>query len=403
MTVYKFIRAILKATAALLLMVVTGLTLLLVCMWLDHNRETMLPTPSGPFAVGRMTYVWSDSTQRDFMAPSTATKRELFAWVWYPAESQEPSQQKADYLPDPWRIAVERQRGTLINRFLTRSLSRVRTHSINDAEVSLQQRSYPVVLMQAGSATSLAEDLASHGYVVVGLDAPYRSGVVVFPDGRVIMAVPENKLADHGAAQFQLANRLIQAGSADMGFALDQLEQLNTSDPTGKFLGRLNLLQVGVFGWSIGGATALQFCHNDGRCKAAIDVDGFPLGSVVDEGVARPALFLMEDMIECDTDSECRQIEANIRSIRNRRPDDRKLWITIRGANHYMFSDDGAMLKSPFLMGVLRTFGIVHIDGRRQIAVTAHCISAFFDVYLKGTSDSGIESHLKYPEIAYMQ
>ena len=60
--------------------------------------------------------------------------------------------------------------------------------------------------------------------------------------------------------------------------------------------------------------------------------------------------------------------------------------ITIRGAGHYMFSDDGAMLKSPLVMRVMRSLGIVHLDGRRQVAVTEYYISAFFDVYLKGTS-----------------
>jgi predicted dienelactone hydrolase len=35
--------------------------------------------------------------------------------------------------------------------------------------------------------TTLAEDLASHGYVVVGFDAPYRTFVVVLPDNRVVI------------------------------------------------------------------------------------------------------------------------------------------------------------------------------------------------------------------------
>jgi hypothetical protein len=35
-------------------------------------------------------------------------------------------------------------------------------------------------------------------------------------------------------------------------------------------------------------------------------------------------------------------------------------------------------------MRALRTLGIMRLDGRRQIAVTAHYISTFFDVYLKG-------------------
>ncbi len=61
--------------------------------------------------------------------------------------------------------------------------------------------------------TTLAEDLASHGYVVVGFDAPYRSEVVVFPDGRVITRAPQNN-ADlvSGPQQEDLANKLVKHG-----------------------------------------------------------------------------------------------------------------------------------------------------------------------------------------------
>jgi hypothetical protein len=45
-----------------------------------------------------------------------------------------------------------------------------------------------------------------------------------------------------------------------------------------------------------------------------------------------------------------RRNEANLRSIY---ASDRRLQIMIRGANHYMFSD-GAMLKSPLVMRVMR-------------------------------------------------
>jgi len=66
----------------------------------------------------------------------------------------------------------------------------------------------------------------------------------------------------------QLANKFVQAWTADTGFALDQLERLNASDPSGRFLGRLDMQRAGVFGQSLGGATALLFCHDDSRCKA---------------------------------------------------------------------------------------------------------------------------------------
>jgi dienelactone hydrolase len=388
---------------------VIGIAVLLGLLWLDHTRETTLPIPTGPFAVGRTTYVWSDAAQVELMAPQPGTKRELLAWVWYPAVPRQPSQTVAEYLPASWRAADEDQRGMLLTKFLGRDLSRVHAHSILDAELSPEQRLYPVVLMRAGLAaqvanyTSLAEDLASRGYVVVGFDAPYRTSVVVSPDGSVIARAPQNNVdLVSGSDQEQLATKLVQAWSADMGFALDQIERLNTSDPSGKFLGRLDMQRIGVFGHSLGGATALQFCHDDSRCKAGIDVDGAPLGSVITEGVTQPFMFLWSDHGSEWSDVEGRQVEANFRSIYNRLPSDRRLQITIRGANHYLFSDDGAMLKSPLVTRAMRAVGIVRIDGRRQVAVTAHFIGTFFDVYLKGEPASELQSQPQYPEIEYV-
>jgi hypothetical protein len=48
--------------------------------------------------------------------------------------------------------------------------------------------------------------------------------------------------------------------------------------------------------------------------------------------------------------------------------------------------------------------GIVGIDGRRQLAVTAYCVHSFFDAYLKraGVMPLKISSPL-YPEIRVLE
>jgi dienelactone hydrolase len=403
---FRMIRWPIKAIAAVVMMGVVGITVILGLLLLDHNRDTTLPTPTGTFAVGRAMYAWSDSAHEDSLAPQPGTKRTLLAWIWYPAAARAPSQTFDDYLPATWRTAMA---GGVLPTLFTRDLSRVHAHSIHDAEVSPQQNLYPVVLMRTGGAalttdyTSLAEDLASHGYVVVGFDAPYRSRIVVLPDGRAITRAPQNNLDLVGGSQAeQLANRLVQAWTADTGFALDQLERLNTADPSGRFLGRLDMERVGVFGHSLGGATALLFCHDDSRCKAGIDVDGAPLGKVITDGIVQPFMFLMSDhsgeSADAATPEAIRQAAANIRSVYDRQPGDRRLKLVIKGANHYMFSD-AAMLRSPLLMGILRLLRIVPLDGRRQVAVTADFISTFFDVYLKGAPVSALKSRTDYPEI----
>jgi predicted dienelactone hydrolase len=394
-----------KIAGLLVLFVIAGIAVFLGLLWLDHTRQTILPVPTGPFAVGRGTFAWIDVAHTDPLATPPGTKRELLAWVWYPAKPQS-SSQPDDYLPTPWRNARASHTGVLFSQFLTRDSSRVRTHSFRDADISPQQPNYPVIFIRAGLAalttdyTTLAEDLASHGYVVVGFDAPYRTFVVVLPNGTVIARAPQNN-ADlfSGPEQEQLADKLVHAWSADMGFALDQLGQLNASDPSGRFLGRLDMQRIGVFGHSLGGATTLQFCHDDSRCKAGIDLDGAPLESVGGEGVTQPFMFLLSDHHR-EPDSETQPIEARIRSIYDRLPVDRRLYVMISGAGHYLFSDP---VKSPLLMSVLHILGIVSLDGRRQIAITAHYISSFFDVYLKQAPASTLQRQPDYPEVQYIQ
>jgi predicted dienelactone hydrolase len=163
------------------------------------------------------------------------------------------------------------------------------------------------------------------------------------------------------------------------------------------------MTRVGVFGHSFGGAQAAQFCHEDPRCKAGIDVDGAPFGSVVPEGIHRPFMFLLSDHGH-ESDPESGKILADIQSIYDSLPVDGRLRIAIPGANHFLFSDDGALLKSHIVLRTLRMLGIVGIDGRRQLAVTAYCVHSFFDAYLKGASVSRLKiSSPLYPEIQVLE
>src|SRR5205085_3050242 len=127
---------------------------------------------------------------------------------------------------------------------LRRDLARVHAHSVR-APLSPERRRYPVVILRGGLGakmldyTTIAEDLASHGYVVVGFDAPYRTGTVVFPDGRVMRRTPENNpelcTEKEQAQQDACMDKLLSAWTSDIGFALDRLERLNSSDASGRF------------------------------------------------------------------------------------------------------------------------------------------------------------------------
>ncbi len=288
--------------------------------------------------------------------------------------------------------------------FFKRDPDLVHTHSVSGAPVSPEQRTYPVVLLRAGGSalttdfTTLAEDLASHGFFVVGFDAPYRSFVVVLPDGRVVGRSPAYHVENaSGNLADPVIGRLLQMWTADTTFVVDQLQRLH-ADSSEKLARRMDLQRLGIFGHSFGGATALEFCHQDSRCKAALDMDGIPFGSVVPQGLSKPGMFLLSDHSREMADPESRPILAEIQSIYERLPDGR-LYVVIRTANHFSFSDQ-ILLNSQAAMRILRLAGFGGLDGRRGLAISADYVHTFFDVYLNGAPVAALTNLAgKYPEV----
>ncbi len=401
-----FAKRLIKGFAALAILALLGLTILLALLWREHKTEITLPAPTGHFGIGRTTYTWVNNAETDELAPSRRAKREVVVWIWYPSAST-PSAPPAEYLPAPWRLALAQHSGVLMSQFLTRDLSLVRVYSTSDPEVSSEQRSYPVVIMRAGGGalttdfTTLAEDLASHGYIVVGFDAPYRTFVVVLPDNRVAIRPPANDPENLPSGEAnRLINRLLLMWTSDTGFVVSQLERLNAAD-SGKFTGRLDMQRLGMFGHSFGGAQALQFCHDDSRCKAGMDLDGAPYGSVVQEGLKQPFMYILSDHSREASDPASKQIHADFQSIYDRSPNGRLL-ITIRGTNHFSFSDQ-MVLKSHYLIGLLRLFGFGRLEGRRGLTITADYVHTFFDVYLKDAPARSLHKPPQlYPEVQFV-
>ena len=369
---------------------------------IDHRFATPFPRPTGPYAVGRTMYHWVDEDHQDELAPNPRTRRELVVWVWYPAAAQGP---RAEYLPPRWRDALSQNTGALMANVLTRDLARVQIHSTDNAALLPDQKKYPVVVLRAGSSalvtsyTALAEDLASHGYVVVGPDAPYRTTVVVLPDGRIVSRPPQNDLEVLPEGQREaFATRLAGIWSADIGFVLDKLAGLDSAEPSDRLAGRLDLEHIGVFGHSLGGATAAYFCRVDARCKAGVDLDGRLFGPVIETGLQQPFMFILEG--HGPPAGETGKILGQLESMYARLPPSSRLRVSIAGSNHFSFSDQ-ILLKSQALLGMMRLAHVLGgLDGHRGLAITSDYLCTFFDVYLKGSPRTMLEAlHTKYPEV----
>jgi len=73
--------------------------------------------------------------------------------------------------------------------------------------------------------------------------------------------------------------------------------------------------------------------------------DGSLHGSVIQTGIHQPFMFLLSGRGDFSSTGDPSD-PGDIQSVYDRLPLDGRLRIVIRGANHFLFSDDGALLKT---------------------------------------------------------
>jgi predicted dienelactone hydrolase len=365
-----------------------------------HQTPLQLPTPSGSYTVGRVEYDWVDPSRSDPFANQPNVPRELAVWVWYPAEAAGTT--PAPYLPPAWAQARAKDQG--VGALIENDLNRIQTHSYEDIPPAAAPSAFPVLIMQPGMGPSVpdytvfAENLASHGYVVVGINPTYTSNWVAFPDGRVVARLPQGTIPDQDTpAQADAdANRIQAVWSADVRFVMDKLQTLEASS-SGLFANRLDLAEIGVWGHSFGGATAFAVCRQDPRCKAGADLDGTLFSAVANAKMSQPFLFITEDY-----QSAC---DANCASIRqgyqNTNPGGAYL-VSIAGAKHFNFTDL-PFRQAPLMRPLFMAVGIEgSIDPGRALQIANAYLVAFFDQYLKGSPAELLQGPSSaYPEVSF--
>ena len=132
--------------------------------------------------------------------------------------------------------------------------------------------------------TALAEDLASHGYIIAGIDHTYESFATAFPDGRVTTGLARQAPRGRGFWEKVVAGR-----AADVSFVLGELTGTHPIWPGG---GLIDPSRIAMAGHSAGGAAAIAAMLADTRIRAGIDMDGAAVAPIPDHGLSRPFLFL---------------------------------------------------------------------------------------------------------------
>ncbi|SDQ32478.1 alpha/beta hydrolase family protein [Thermostaphylospora chromogena] len=354
-----------------------------------------LPQPTGPHGVGTLTYHWTDTDREEIFSSDPGARRELMVQIWYPAQP-DPSAPRAPYVSDPEPLtAVSRLAG--MPGFTFQYLRQVTTHAVSGAPAVPGR--HPVLIFLEGlhgfrqMNTFQAEELASHGYVVVALDQPYTAGAVTFPDGRTVEALPEKTVRPlifqsveavdppptlHGRA---FPEGVIPHLARDVSFALDRLAALDHTDPDGVLTGRLDLERAGVYGVSLGGVVAAHACTLDSRLDACLIMESPMTADTVRAGLDRPAMWMARDekalRREGWTQKDIDQ-HRTMREIYDKLPGPGYFVLLPDTANHVDFTD------APAWSPLLRLIGLAGPIGPEQAhtAINAYTL-AFFDKHLK--------------------
>ncbi|NUW38931.1 alpha/beta hydrolase family protein [Nonomuraea rhodomycinica] len=337
-----------------------------------------LPAPTGAHRVGTIALYLKDASRPDPWNPD-AHARELKVTLWYPAERRDGK--RAPYMtPKESQLAMRRFG---IAGVPDDTLSRTRTNAAEDAAPT--GRGLPLVVLSPGfthpvsSLTSLAEDLASRGYVVAGIDHTYESYATTFPDGRVAACLACDSDTDPGFGTGVVAGR-----AADVSFVLDQLPA--------KWAGsdRIDRSRIAMVGQSIGGAGAMAAMVKDSRVRAGIDMDGTTYARIPKGGFSRPFMFLGSPQ--------------HVPGGRDRSWDrDWKLltgwkrWLVLSGAEHQSFTD------APLLAGALGVKPPSDVlPGARAAELTRTYVAAFLDRHLKARPQPLLdEPSSRYPEVTF--
>jgi dienelactone hydrolase len=346
----------------------------------QRSQPVSLPEPTGNFQVGRRTYEWTDPPRRD---PYTNGPRKLAVWLWYPV-AKDTTGRRAQYAPDQWsglhlKAPVSLFQGpfdTLQDRALDR--------------VAVAPGRFPVVVLMPGMGLSapmyaaLAEDLASHGYLVAGVTPTYSANLTVL-GGQTVASKPEanpSNLGDSSESSQKVGDHLVTVWAADARFAAGMVaKQLPNSVETA--------VGPSYVGHSFGGAASLEACRLDQRCAAAVDLDGSQFGDVVTKGVKAPILLLGADD-SCIT-SVCGP-DAKNDTDRNRalsllKASSGTSWCaTIPGSRHFNFTDYGVY----YLAYPLRKFlPLGSVAPRHALTVTNGYVTTFLSHAIYKTPSPG--------------
>ncbi|HYQ65952.1 alpha/beta hydrolase family protein [Actinophytocola sp.] len=328
----------------------------------------VLPAPTGPHPVGVQRLHLVDVDRPDPWVPGGP--RELMVSVWYPATAARGA--RVPY------ASAEESRLLLdlygITGVPADALTRVRTHA--RAGAPPVRHRFPLVVLSPGLAfprwtlTTLAEDLASRGYVVAGIDHTYEGAAVTFPDGRVARCV----VCDGGAS----GAAIVASRVRDISFVLDHV--------LARYRNMVDANRIMAAGHSIGGAAAAATMLADPRVDAGTNLDG-SFQPPLTQDLPRPFLLMSGEDRTPGHRPDWDRTWPHLTGWRR--------WLHLPGLGHSSFSDVAVVVE--WLGRPSQP-----VPGPRAVEILRTYVSAFADLHLRHRTRPLLDGPSpRFPEVEF--
>lgn len=341
--------------------------------------KIQLPRPTGCYNIGISTHFLKDISRHHH---NDEKSQPLLVHIYYP--SVEIQKEYPPYLCNTMHLYKEK----ILHTYKVSSkdleyLDGIMDWAMPDAPIDAKNSPFPVLFfspgffMAAQLYSSLIEEMASHGYVVVAINHTDACWPVMFPDGSVPIILPDlaNIFFNKERSCIQTFDMTQETWIKDVEFVLSWLRNQPLMES-------LDLSCMGIFGHSFGGSTAIEAIRQYAAFRAVVNLDGLLFGPNWDKQFKSPSLFVIaekqithEDAL--NTGLTIEQIDSLLARCSRKVFDqlkDNSFYVTVKDADHSTFVDS-KLIKSPLIKNEL--------NPRRGIETTRTLLVDFFDHYLR--------------------
>ncbi len=354
----------------------------------SNTTKKVFPKPAGPYNIGTQNFYWIDESRNETFTKDPIDKRRTMVQVWYPTD-QKIKVKGYPYIANPDEFGDSKR----IKKFLN-----IRTNSILDAIISKKLEKYPVIIFSHGmdnsrfTNTSQVEHLVSHGYIVFGIEHTFFNRSQVYPDGYKIVGngYPKHKKIKDDPKQtvkndFEAYDNLEKnIWLKDAEYVINKIRGLNKFSKS-KFYNRLDLNNMGMFGYSFGGTTTIEICSKYPDIKAGVNYDGPKVGDAWKKGLTQPFLFVeRKDVLKTRKEVEAagRDYELYLENRKVKKFRDKTFFDITKNIN-YILTLSGTSHKHLNDHGLLEPQDVKLMDVKLCHKILNEYTLAFFDKYLR--------------------